>query len=145
MIPLDFSSNHTFKYSIIKKLFILTLLCTAISFCFSSCSKDEESLLDKRLVGTKWTTVDVVEGWFSGGTSYHTYEFTSASNGSIYTTKNGNVIETYGDFTYILTYPNIKITKTDGTILNYTFKDSRTMVVYNTTNEYGSYQKYVKQ
>lgn len=128
-----------------KKLLTLTLLCTAISFCFLSCSKDEESTLDQRLVGTKWTTVDVVEGWFSGGTSYRTYEFTTASSGSIYTTKNGNVIETYGDLTYVLAYPNISITDDEGKVYKYTFKDSRTMVVYNTTNEYGYYQKYVKQ
>lgn len=122
-----------------KKL-ALSLLFASILF---GCSVEDE--FDTRLVGTKWTTVDVVEGWFSGGTSYHTYEFTSASNGSIYTTKNGNVIETYGDFTYVLVYPNISITDDEGDIYKYTFKDSRTMVVYNTTNEYGSYQKYIKQ
>lgn len=124
-----------------KKLLTLTL-CTAISFCFLSCSKDENTL-DQRLVGTKWQTRATAYEIVYGGTAYDVYEFTSETQVDNYTVKNGNVVDTDGTDTYNLNYPNLTIHHGESDY-NFTFKDSRTIVRVG-ANEYSPYMKYIKQ
>jgi len=108
-----------------------------------SCSKDEESTLDQRLVGTKWQTKDVVYEMFYGGVAYDVYEFTSDTEVEEYTVKNGSIVDTDGTYTYTLIFPKLTIHHGQNEY-SFTFKDSRTIVRDN-ANEYAAYMKYIKQ
>ena len=132
--------------SIVKSM----LLMVATSLMFASCGKEniEEDILDERLVGTKWQTKDIVYEAFFGGTCFDVYEFISTTEVENYTTRNGNIDDVSGTYTYTLEYPKITIHKvnSDGekSDLNFVFQDSRTMVREG-VNEYNIYAKYIKQ
>lgn len=100
--------------------------------------------LDNRIVGTKWSTRDIVYEAFNGGTAYDFYEFVSTSDVENYTVKNGITVSSKGSFKYILNYPELSIIKDATTTYVYEFKDSRTIVRKN-MNEYAAYMKYIKQ
>lgn len=140
-----------------KKIFGLGLLAVVLAsftFVFTSCSKDDgedEVKLDDRLVGTKWSCEDPVYKLLYGGVCYQFYEFTSTTKVEQYTTKNGAVVDSDGEFDYTLNYPDITINTidSDGKVkpYNYKFTDSRTMVMVKVdgTLATGSYSTYYKQ
>ena len=128
-----------------KRLIIL-IACSIAAV--SSCQKpDGNNSLDDRLVGTKWQTSDYAYKIIYGGNPYEVYEFVSTSELECYTTSGGNVVKSYGTYTYTLDYPSITInvsTSSGTTPTHYTFKDSRTMV-RDGVDEYQPYAKYIKQ
>lgn len=130
-----------------KKL-IFSLLAIVTIF-FMGCSKEEsnqEPQLDDRLVGTEWITEDTVYELFYGGVCYNVFEFTSTTTFENYTTQNGRVVDSDGEFSYTLEYPILTLhsMNSDGDDYIFEFKDSRT-IVRSGANEYMSYMKYIKQ
>ena len=131
------------------KKFIFFIVCCVAIFGLAGCQKmeDEQSKLDDRLVGTKWQTSDYAYKLLYGGNPYEVYEFVSTTELECYTTNGGNVVKSYGTWTYTLDYPHIviNVVSSSGTTpTNYTFKDSRTMV-RDGGNENSPYVKYIKQ
>jgi hypothetical protein len=113
---------------------------------FGCSTKDEPKVqLDQRLVNTKWLTEDSMYRIFFGGECYNVYEFIDDSTLEEYVTRNGIVDKSYGTHKYTLNYPNISIIKNDGKKYDYTFRDSRTVIRNDATNEYASFMKYTKQ
>lgn len=110
---------------------------------------EEENVnkLDDRLVGTKWQTSDFAYKIIYGGNPYDVYEFVSTTEVENYTTNQGNVVKSYGTYTYVLDYPHITINHKSSdeiTPNHYTFKDSRTMV-RDGVKESQPYATYIKQ
>lgn len=92
---------------------------------FVGCSIDN----DDRLVGTCWYTQDINYEQENGGVCDEVYDFISSSEVECYTTQNGKVVANYGVYTYKLTYPYIRIVTNKGIERNYTFVDTRTMIL----------------
>lgn len=134
-----------------KRLIVLVFCAVSISGIVG-CQKmggqeDEVNKLDDRLVGTKWQTSDYAYKLIYGGNPYDVYEFVSTTEVENYTTNGGNVVKSYGTYTYKLDYPHITINykSSDGiTPTEFTFKDSRTMV-RDGVKESQPYATYLKQ
>ena len=131
------------------KRFISLLLCAVALIGAAGCQKagDDQPKLDDRLVGTKWQTSDFAYKLLFGGNPYEVYEFVSTTELECYTTSGGNVVKSYGTYTYTLDYPHIVInvvSSGETKPTHYTFKDSRTMV-RDDVDEYNPYAKYIKQ
>ena len=107
------------------KKFLLLLAALTI---LVGCSKDDGKN-DNRLAGSSFRTdgyKTVMSFW---GYHYHVIEFSTNSSGVAYwTDKSGKQNGSDGDFTYSLSYPDLYITKDDGTKEHYRFKDSRSFV-----------------
>ena len=134
------------------KRLLSILVCAFAIFGAMGCQKidnpeDEQTQLDDRLVGTKWQTSDYAYKLIYGGNPYEVYEFISTTEVESYTTSGGNVVKSYGTFSYTLEYPHITINVVSSgktTPTHYTFKDSRTMV-RDDVGENSPYAKYLKQ
>ena len=128
------------------------VLCAVSLIGAAGCQKneikeEEQVKLDDRLVGTKWQTSDYAYKLIYGGNPYEVYEFISTTEVEDYTTSGGNVVKSYGTYTYQLDYPHITINVLSSGSINpthYTFKDSRTMV-RDDVSESNPYAKYLKQ
>jgi len=128
-----------------KKVFLLSVVLMALAGCNNKeDDPKEEEKLDDRLVGTKWQTRDDVYEMIWGGVAYDTYEFTSATEAERYTVKGGSAVQSRGAYTYELDYPNLNLIDKDGDILDFEFKDTRT-IVRKGRNENIAYNKYIKQ
>lgn len=132
---------------------VLAIVLCAVSLigaigCQKNEIKEEEQVkLDDRLVGTKWQTSDYAYKLIYGGNPFEVYEFISTTEVEDYTTNGGNVVKSYGTYTYQLDYPHITINVVSSsatTPTHYTFKDSRTMV-RDDVSESTPYAKYLKQ
>jgi len=105
-----------------KKLFALMLLCTAISFCLLSCSKDD----DFSLVGTYYSAYAFKSATFTfygvttgGEDMYYNYQFTSSTQAT-YTLTEGSPYGSASSWateivSYTLNYPKITIIHEDQT------------------------------
>lgn len=142
---------HMFNLFDMKK--IIALVFCAVSLigaigCQKNEIKEEDQIkLDDRLVGTKWQTSDFAYKLIYGGNPYEVYEFISTTEVENYTISSGNVVKSYGTYTYQLNYPHITIDVVSSgvaTPTHYTFKDSRTMV-RDDLSESSPYAKYLKQ
>jgi len=100
--------------------------------------KEEEPKLDARLVDTKWQARDYLyEGFMGGGIAYEVYDFTSTTEVDHYVKQNGNVVHSYGNYTYTLDYPEGEIIKSETSRTKFKIIDTRKM-------EIGKYE-YLKQ
>lgn len=105
-----------------KKLFIILTTIAVLA----GCSKTEDNML----LNTTWQTDDYSTINMLFGYSYHVYEFYSEDKASSYwLDKRGNVADSDGDVKYELQYPQLIITKADGSQLEFTFSDRMTFAI----------------
>lgn len=107
--------------------FLVALMALAIVSCGKQNTEPE---LDSRLVGTSYKTTSVsVMSIF--GYAGHVYEFNTTTSGIAYWVgKDGKQNGSDGEFTYTLTYPNLKIKKKNSkgetVVDDLLFQDQRT-------------------
>ena len=112
-----------------KKIFFALAIALMATVSCGKQNADPEQKEDTRLVGTSYKTTEVmVMSMF--GYAGHVYEFDTATTGIAYWVgKDGKQNGTDGEFTYVLEYPKLTITKTNGkgevSTDNLTFQDAR--------------------
>lgn len=110
-----------------KKILIVIVALLSVIACSKGGSGGKS---DNSLVGSTFRTTGYSAVYYTiWGYYYHVYEFETSSRGYAYwADKNGNQKGNDGDFTYVLSYPNLTITRKDKTVEKFKFKDSRTFV-----------------
>jgi len=125
---LHYISAETDNTPITNYMKRIILTAFAVIALLAGCEKAERGS-DNFLVGTSYRTdgYKAIMGALFGYT-YNVFEFSTDSEGTAYwTNASGAQNGTDGEFTYVLDYPNLSVTK-KGETTKYVFKDRRTFV-----------------